>query len=114
MRSVKQKVSPIKCCDNASSKKKFIEKYLCWFSYEELYVSYKTMLEKIVSSISSFIDLYEVVDDNSNYYRSMVIDGIWINHVYSGEDSHNIHLNEEPNINIVRFFELLKGHDKPL
>jgi hypothetical protein len=76
VRSVKQKVSPIKCCDNASFKKKFIEKYLCWFSYEELYVSYKTMLEKIVSSISSFIDLYEVVDNNSNYYRSMVIDGI--------------------------------------
>jgi hypothetical protein len=72
------------------------------------------MLEKIISLISSFIDLYEVVDDNSNHYRSMVINGIWINHVYSGLDSHNILLNEKPNVNTVRFFELLKGSDKPL
>jgi hypothetical protein len=114
VRSVKQKFSLIKCCDNTSSKKKFIEKYLCWFSYEELYVPFKTMLEKIISLISSFIDLYEVVDDNSNHYRSMVINGIWINHVYSGLDSHNIPLNEKPNVNTVRFFELLKGSDKPL
>jgi hypothetical protein len=72
------------------------------------------MLKNIVNSISSFIDLYEVVNDNCNHYKSMVMDEILINHVYSGENSHNIPLNEKSNVNAVRFFELLKGPDKPL
>jgi len=83
-------------------------------SHERLYIIYETMLEKIISSISSSIDLYEILDNNSNHYMSMVINEIWINHVYSGEDSHSIPLDEEPNEDATRFFELLKGSDKPL
>jgi len=82
--------------------------------HERLYVIYETTLEKIISSISSFINLYEVVDNNSNHYMSMVMNEIWINHVYSGEDSHSIPLDEEPNEDAIRFFELLKGSNKPL
>jgi len=80
---------------------------LCWFSYREPYVLYKTMLERIVSSSSSNIK-QEVVDDNSNCYRSIVMDEMWINHGYSCKYSH---VDEEPNINTTRFFNLVKDFD---
>jgi hypothetical protein len=38
----------------------------------------------------------------------MIMDAMRMNHDYSGEGSCNISLDEEPNIDIVKFFELLK------
>jgi hypothetical protein len=38
----------------------------------------------------------------------MIMDVIRMDHNYSGEGSHNIHLHEEPNVDATRFFELLK------
>ena len=80
---------------------------MCWFSYREPYVLYKTMLERIVSSSSSNIK-QEVVDDNSNCYKSMVMDGMWINYGYSCKYSR---VDEEPNIDTTRFFNLVKDFD---
>jgi hypothetical protein len=33
---------------------------------------------------------------------------------YSGEDSRNILLNEEQNVDTTKFFKLLKDYDEPL
>jgi len=55
-------------------KKEFVEKYICWFPHKEPYVSYKTMLERIFGLTSSSGNIHEVVDDNSNRYRSIYSD----------------------------------------
>jgi len=62
----------------------FVEKYLCWLSYREPYVPYETMLERIVGSTSTSSNIYEVIDDNHNCYKSMVMEAMRINHGYSG------------------------------
>ena len=91
-------------------KKRFIEKYLYWFTHKEPYVPYGTMLEMIVGSTSSSNNIHKVVYDNSNY-RSMVMDVIEINHSYSCEGSH---VDGEPNIDAIKFLEFLKDSDEPL
>ena len=63
----------------------FIEKDLYWFVHKELYIPYKTMLEMIVGSTSSSNNIHNVVYDNSNRYRSMVMYVIELNHSYSCE-----------------------------
>ena len=65
--------------------KGFIEKYLCWFSHREFYVPYETMVKKMVSSTFNSGNLHRVVDDNSNSYKSMVIDAMRMNKGYEGE-----------------------------
>jgi hypothetical protein len=97
----KQKVPSARCYDDASPEKKIIEKYLCWFAHEKLYVHYDTMLERIVCSISSSNNIHKVVYDNSNRYRSMVMDAMRTNHGYSGEGSRVV---EQPNIYATNFF----------
>jgi len=84
---------------------------LCWLVHRELYVSYETMIEMMVGSTSSSSNVHGVVADNSNHYRSMVTDATGINQSDVGECSI---INEEPNTDTVRFFDLLKYSDKPL
>jgi len=79
----------------------FVEKYLCWLPYREPYVPYETMLERIVGSTSTSSNIYEVIDDNHNRYKSMVMEAMRINHGYSGEGSC---VHEEPNVDATRFF----------
>jgi len=67
----------------------------------------------MVGSTSSFNYMYEFVDDNNNSYRSIVIDAMWMNITYSSESSHNIHLDEELNVDAIRFLEFLKYYDEP-
>jgi len=55
-------------------KKRFMEKYLCWFAYGEPYVPYETMVERIVGSTFSSRNVYGVADDNNNPYRNMIMD----------------------------------------
>jgi hypothetical protein len=62
----------------------------------------ETMLEMIVDSIFSSRNIHEV-DNNSNYYRNMMTDGMWINYCYSGKGSC---VNEEPNVDATRVFFL--------
>jgi len=65
---------------------------------EEPYVPYQTMLEMMVNSNSSSRNIHEFVNDNSNPYRSIVMDAMKMNQDYSGEDSFNILLYKEPNV----------------
>ena len=58
--------------------KRFMEKYLCLLTYGEPYVPYKTMIERMVRSTCSSSNVRRVIDDNSNHYRSMVIDEIMV------------------------------------
>jgi hypothetical protein len=55
---------------------RYVEKYLRWFAHGESYVSYNTILERIVSSTSSSSNIHEVVNYNNNRYKSMVMDAI--------------------------------------
>ena len=72
------------------------------------------MLERMVGSIYSSSNIYKFVDNNNNPYRNMMMDVMWMNHDYSSEGSYNILLDEESNINVAKFFELLKDYNKPL
>jgi hypothetical protein len=65
----------------------------------------------MVDLTSNSSNMHEVVDDNSNHYRSMVIDALRMNQGYAGECSI---VDEEPNAEAIRFFELLKDSDKLL
>jgi hypothetical protein len=56
-----------------------MEKYLCSFAHEEPYVPYKIMIEKMIMLTSSSNNVYGVIDDNSNRYRSMVMNVIRMN-----------------------------------
>jgi hypothetical protein len=69
------------------------------------------MLERNVGSTFSYSNKHEVVDDKNNHYKSMVMDAIIINHCYSSEGSC---VDEEPNVDAAKFFELLIFFDKLL
>jgi hypothetical protein len=56
-----------------------MERCQCRFAHEKPYVPHETMVEKMVGSTSSSSNVHEVVDDNSNPYRNMVIDAMRMN-----------------------------------
>ena len=88
-----------------------MKKYLCWLVHGEPYIPYKTMVAIMVGSTSSSSIVHGVVDDNSNYYVSMVTDATWIN---QGDVWECSIINEESNADTIMFFNLLKDSDKPL
>jgi hypothetical protein len=88
-----------------------MKRYLCWFAYGEPYVPYETIVERIVESTFNSSNVYEVVDDNSNPYRNMIIDAMRMNQGYVDQCPV---IDEEPNVDATRFFDLLKDSDKPL
>ena len=59
------------------------------------------MIERIIGSTSSSSNMYEVVDDTSSHYRSMMMDAMRINHGYLIE---SLCINEEPHVDATRFF----------
>jgi hypothetical protein len=59
--------------------KGFMEDYLCWYAHGELFVPNESMVEKVVGSTSSASNVHEVVNDNSNPYRNMVMDAMRMN-----------------------------------
>jgi hypothetical protein len=60
--------------------KGFIKKYMCWQAYRESYVPHDTMVERMVGLASSFSNVHEVLDDNSNIsYRIMIMDTMRMN-----------------------------------
>ena len=91
--------------------KKFMNKQLCWFAHGEPYVPYKTMLERVIESTSSSNNMHRVVDDNSNYYKNMIMDAMQMNQGDVGECSI---VNEEPNTTTTMFFDILKDSGDPL
>jgi len=66
------------------------------------------MVEKIVGSTSSSSNVYEVVDDNSNRYKSIVMDSTGMNH---GDTCECSIIDEESNANTTKLFNLLKDSD---
>jgi hypothetical protein len=75
IRDVKIKVSRSRCCNDTSSIKRFMKRYLCWFAY----VPHETMVKRMVESTSSSNNVHEVIDDNSNPYRNMVMEAMRMN-----------------------------------
>jgi hypothetical protein len=79
----------------------FIEQYLCWYTHEKSYVPHETMIERMVGSTSSASNVHEVVNDNSNHCRTMVMDAMRINQDHT--DQCPI-IDEEPNVDVTKFF----------
>jgi hypothetical protein len=69
------------------------------------------MIKRIVGSTSSASNVHEVVNDNSNPYKIMVIDAMRMN---QGNVSQCPIVEEELNADAARFFYLLKDSDEPL
>ena len=90
---------------------KFMEDYLCWYAHGELFVPNENMVERVVGSTFSASNMHEVVNDNSNPYRDMVMDVMRMN---EGNVSECPIVEEKPNADATRFFDLLKDSDEPL
>ena len=60
-------------------KKKFMEQYMCRYAHEEPYISHETIVEMMIGSTSSTSNVHGVVDDNSNPYKTMIMDIIGMN-----------------------------------
>jgi hypothetical protein len=72
------------------------------------------MSKKIVGSTFSCNNIYEVLEDNSNHYRSIMMDAMSMDLGYSSEGSR---VDKESNVNVARvffFFYLLRDFYKPL
>jgi hypothetical protein len=83
----------------------------CWFAHKEPYVLYETMIEIMVESTSSSSNMHGDVYNNSNRYRSMIMDTMRMNQDYT-----NIYsiLDEKLNADVARFFKHFKDYGEPL
>ena len=91
--------------------KGFVEDYECWYAHGEVFVSNRRMGETVVGSTSSASNVHEAVNDNTNLYWNMVMDAMRMN---QGNVSQCPIVEEEPNAEAARFFDLLKDSDEPL
>jgi len=91
--------------------KGFVEDYLCWYTHGELFVRNESMVERMVESTFSASNVHEVVNDNSNPYRNIIMDAMKMNKV---NDSQCPIVEEESNADTTRFFDPLKDSDEPL
>jgi hypothetical protein len=91
--------------------KGFMEDYLCWYAHGELFVLDESMEEQVVGSTSSASNMHEVGNENSNPYRNMVMDAMRMS---EGNVKECPIVEEEPNADATRFFDLLKDSDEPL
>ena len=69
------------------------------------------MVEMMVWSIFSSNKVHEIVDGNSNSYKNMIMDAMRINQGYVDQC---LIIDEEPNADVTRFFDLLKDSDRSL
>jgi hypothetical protein len=69
------------------------------------------MIEKMVGSTSSSSNVHEIVDDNNNSYKNMVMDAMKVNQGYVGQCPI---VDEEFNADTANFFDLLKDSDELL
>ena len=77
--------------------KGFMENYQCWYAHGEVFVSES--------------NVHEAANDNTNPYRNMIMDSMRMN---QGSVSQCPIVEEEPNADVARFFDLLKDSDEPL
>jgi len=89
----------------------FMENYLCWYAHRELFVRNESMVERMVGSTFSASNVHGVVNDNNNLYMNMVMDAMRMN---QGNVSQCPIVEEEPNADATRFFDMLKDSDEPL
>jgi hypothetical protein len=87
--------------------KGFMENYQCWYAHGEVFVSKRRMGKAVVRSTSSASNM---ANDNTNPYRNMVMDA----RMNKGNVSQCPIVEEEPNADAARFFDLLKDSDEPL
>jgi hypothetical protein len=59
--------------------KGFLEEYMCWYAHEKPFVPHETMVERMDWSTSSASNVYGVVNDNNNSYKTMVMDAMRMN-----------------------------------
>jgi hypothetical protein len=90
--------------------KGFIKDYLCWYAHEELFVRNESIVERVVGSTSSASNVHGVPNDNNNPYKNMVMDAMRMN---QGNVSQCPIIEEEPNADATRFFDLLKDSNEP-
>jgi hypothetical protein len=88
-----------------------MENYQCWYAHGEVFVGKRRIGETVVGSTSSASNVYEAANDNTNPYRNMVMDVMRMN---QGNVSQCPIVEEEPNADTTRFFDLLKDYDEPL
>jgi ferredoxin-thioredoxin reductase catalytic subunit len=91
--------------------KGFMEDYLCWYAYGELFVRNESMVERMVGSTFSASNVHGVVNDNNNSYMNIVMDAMRMN---QGNASQCPIVEEEPNADATMFFDLLRDSDEPL
>jgi hypothetical protein len=84
---------------------------MCWYAHGELYVFYDTMVERMVGSTSSVNIAHEVVNDNSNSYRNIIIDTMRMN---KGHVDQCPIIDEKLNADVTICFELLKDFNESL
>jgi hypothetical protein len=88
-----------------------MEDYLCWYAHGELFVPDESLEEQVVGSTSSASNMHEIGNENSNPYRYMVMD---VMRMSEGNIREFSIIEEEPNADAARFFDLLKDFDEPL
>jgi hypothetical protein len=69
------------------------------------------MIKRMIGSTSSSSNVQEIVDDNNNPYRNIVVDAMEMNQRYVGQCPI---LDEEPNADATKFFNHLKDFDELL
>jgi hypothetical protein len=52
---------------------------MCWYAYEEPYIPHEIMVEMMIGLTSNTSNVHGVVDDDSNPYRTMIMDIIGMN-----------------------------------
>jgi hypothetical protein len=68
-----------------------LKKDLLWNIFVGLYIENPMFITKpylkglLAGSTSTFSNIHEVIDDNSNHYKSMVMNAMRINYGYSSE-----------------------------
>jgi len=92
--------------------KGFIEDYLCWYAYGELFVRNESMVEGMVGLTSSASNVHRVVNDNSNPYRNMVMNATRMNQGNISQCS--IIIEEEHTADAAELFDMLKDSDELL
>ena len=91
--------------------KGFVEDYECWYAHGEVFVSNRRIGETVVGSTFSASNVYEAANDNTKPYRNIVMDAMRMN---QGNVSQCPIVEEEPNAEAAKFFDLLKDFDEPL
>lgn len=87
-----------------------MEKYLCWYAHKKPCVPHDTMIKMMVGLNSNANNMHKVIDDNSNSYRSMIMDAM---RMTKDDVSQSLIIYKELNIDSTMFLNLLRYSNKP-